>query len=69
MQYDALSTRTEFGVNYMLVFVVAGIQSIKEVLRAKQESHIKHFLQTEAASRAGYVAEENTSTLRSDVQG
>lgn len=39
------------------------------MLRSKQESHIKHFLQTEAASRAGRVAEEQTSTLRNDVQG
>ena len=53
----------------MLVSVIAGIQSIEEVLRAKQESHIKHFLQTEAASRAGRIAEEQIITLNKEVQG
>ena len=67
MQHDVEVIGTDFDV--MLVLVVAGIQSIEEVLRSKQESHVKHFLQTEAASRAGHVAEEQTSTLRSNVQG
>lgn len=52
-----------------LSFVLAGVQSIEEVLRAKQESHIKLFLQTEAALKAGRVAEEQADTLRSPVQG
>ena len=53
----------------MLVSAVAGVESIEEVLKAKQESHIKRFLQTEAASRAGRIAEEQIETLRSDVPG
>ena len=52
-----------------LPFVLAGTQSIDEVLRAKQESHIKLFLQTEAALKAGRVAEEQADTLRSAAQG
>ena len=49
--------------------MMAGIQSIEEVLRAKQESHVKTFLQTEAALNAGRAAEEQSNTLRSAVQG
>lgn len=49
--------------------MLAGFQSIEEVLRAKQESHVRHFLQTEAALNAGRAAEEQLDTLRSALQG
>lgn len=52
-----------------LSFVLAGTQSIEEVLRTKQESHIKLFLQTEAALKAGRVAEVQADTLRSAAHG
>ncbi|KAL3161909.1 hypothetical protein ABBQ38_008994 [Trebouxia sp. C0009 RCD-2024] len=49
--------------------ITTGFQSIEEVLRAKQESHVRHFLQTEAALNAGRAAEEQLDTLRSALQG
>lgn len=51
-----------------LASAFAGIQGIAEVLRAKQESHVKHFLLTEAALQAGRAAEEQVASLRSSLQ-
>lgn len=48
--------------------MLAGFQSIEEMLRAKQESHVRHFMQTEAALKAGRTAEEHLDVLRSAWQ-
>ena len=48
---------------------VTGAQGIEEVLRAKQESHVKQFLLTEVALQAGHAAQEHIHTLAADLQG
>ena len=48
--------------------LVAGIQGIEGILRAKQDSHVKQFLLTEAALQAGHAAQQQTQALSADVQ-
>ena len=47
----------------------AGIQGIQQIVRTKQESHVKQFLLAEAALQAGRAAEECMPPLRDDLQG
>ena len=48
--------------------LVAGIQGIEGILRAKRESHVKQFLLTEAALQAGYAAQQQIQALSAEVQ-
>jgi hypothetical protein len=48
--------------------LAAGIQGIEGVLRAKQESHVKQFLLTEAALQAGHAAQQQLQALSAEVQ-
>ncbi|DBB10310.1 TPA: hypothetical protein ACH3X3_001872 [Trebouxia sp. C0006] len=45
-----------------------GIQGIEGVLRAKQESHVKQFLLTEAVLQAGHAAQQQLQALSAEVQ-
>lgn len=47
----------------------AGIQGIQQIVRTKQESHVKQFLLAEAALQAGRAAEECMPPLRDELQG
>ena len=49
--------------NEKLKVLVAELKSLEEMLRVKQEAHVKQFLQTEAALQAGHAAESQLHTL------
>ncbi|KAL0023018.1 hypothetical protein WJX79_009494 [Trebouxia sp. C0005] len=63
---DALDLQIE--ANKVQMSSTPDIQGIEGILRAKQESHVKQFLHTEAALQAGHAAQQQIQALSADVQ-
>ncbi|KAA6424460.1 MAG: hypothetical protein FRX49_05672 [Trebouxia sp. A1-2] len=64
---DALDLQIEAN-KVQMSSTPADIQGIEGILRAKQESHVKQFLHTEAALQAGHAAQQQIQALSADVQ-